>query len=534
MKKVLLLTAILFSMLSLYAQTITPIANIQDSISYYNNRTVTIQGVVTIGSGLLHNSQLKAYIQDDSGRGIMLFDYNINNNYSNNIVRRNLLKVTGTVTEHQGITEITNFTFEPLDQGLSLPVIDLSITEAQNYQYWEGTLVRVEGVLTEDPYYVGGANITLKDEQNKRLAFRVWDTTGIDYSRLKVGIPVEAMGVVSPYNNASQVLPAYQTDFKILITEPQIHNVQISPQNPFVDQEISITAEIVDYDGNIAEAKLYYRLGDETEFDNIIDMTKTSGNNYAAKLPAFNTISDDEGEYILYIEAVDNEDNFVRSQMHNVKALKRRPIITGIRFNNAPEAEEELIVLANVTDTDGYIKEVTLLYSTKKNSFHEIEMDSIAVNTYEARIPGQKSGDIVNIKVWAMDDSLLVSEKDTFDNGEPARFIYPVKEHKAVLKISPKVYNIYNGDDIEIAYFGKIGDKAIIRIYNGAGKLIATPINTILSNADGINFYKWNGKNKDFQHVEPGIYICHLEITDRATGNKNTAQAPIVIGMKLK
>ena len=67
-----------------------------------------------------------------------------------------------------------------------MPVIDLSITEAQNYQYWEGTLVRVEGVLTEDPYYVGGgANITLKDEQNKDSLF-VFGITGIDYSRLKV------------------------------------------------------------------------------------------------------------------------------------------------------------------------------------------------------------------------------------------------------------------------------------------------------------------------------------------------------------
>ncbi|HPK41784.1 MAG TPA: hypothetical protein PKZ69_09175, partial [Candidatus Cloacimonadota bacterium] len=374
-----------------------------------------------------------------------------------------------------------------------LPIIDLTIPEAQNYQYYEGTLVRVEGSLTEDPYYVGGgANITLKDTQNKKIAFRVWDTTGIDYSKLKVGVPVQATGVVSPYNNASQLLPAYQTDFKILITDPQISNVQHSPVSPFVDQQITVSAEIIDYDGNINEAKLYYRLGTEDTFNNEISMTRITGNNYNAIIPAFNTFSDSEGEYIYFIKASDNDSIYVSSAMQRVEVLKRRPIISNIRFNNSPDAAEELVVLANVVDTDGFIGNVRLLYSVNNShNINEVEMDSIAVNTYEARIPGQKSGTIVYIKVWAEDDSLLTSIKDVFDNGEPARYIYPVKEHKAILKITPKAYNINNGDEIEIGYFGYTGDKAIIRIYNGSGKLIATPVSQILSNANGVNFYKW-------------------------------------------
>jgi hypothetical protein len=320
-----------------------------------------------------------------------------------------------------------------------------------------------------------------------------------------------------------------------LITEPQISNVQHSPISPFVDQQITVSAEIIDYDGNINEAKLYYRLGTEDTFNNEITMTRITGNTYNAIIPSFNTLSDSEGEYIYFIEAVDNDSIYVSSAMQRVEVLKRRPIISNIIFNNSPDAAEELVVLANVLDTDGYIRNVRLLYSVNNShNINEVEMDSIAVNTYEARIPGQKSGAIVYIKVWAEDDSLLTSIKDVFDNGEPARYIYPVKEHKAILKITPKAYNINNGDEIEIGYFGYTGDKAIIRIYNGSGKLITTPISQILSNANGVNFYKWNGRDKNHQLVEPGVYICHLEITDRATGNKKVAQAPIVIGIKLK
>jgi len=49
---------------------IVPIANIQDSSSYYDGRIVTIRGVVTIGAGVLDDLYTRAYVQDESaGRG---------------------------------------------------------------------------------------------------------------------------------------------------------------------------------------------------------------------------------------------------------------------------------------------------------------------------------------------------------------------------------------------------------------------------------------------------------------------------------
>ena len=46
----------------MYAQTITPIANIQDSINIYNGQNVTIKGIVTIGT-ILYPDIFKEDIQ---------------------------------------------------------------------------------------------------------------------------------------------------------------------------------------------------------------------------------------------------------------------------------------------------------------------------------------------------------------------------------------------------------------------------------------------------------------------------------------
>jgi hypothetical protein len=167
-------------------------------------------------------------------------------------------------------------------------------------------------------------------------------------------------------------------------------------------------------------------------------------------------------------------------------------------------------------------------------------MPKVSGDIYEGVIPGQSSGAIVNISVWAIDDSSLVSVSNLDDNGEPVRYVYPVKSHSASLKIAPKAYNIYAGVPVEIGYYANEGDIAVIRIYNAEGKLIATPRHKVVNNTDKDNvndsvfFFNWDGKDKDFKLVPPGLYICHLEVTDKLTGNKKNDKAPIVIGTRLK
>jgi len=100
------------------------------------------------------------------------------------------------------------------------------------------------------------------------------------------------------------------------------------------------------------------------------------------------------------------------------------------------------------------------------------------------------------------------------------------------LQIVPKAYNIYENDKVEIRYTAKAGAKVVIRIYNSEGKLMATPENRVA--AGNMTPIFWNGRDDDYRLVEPGLYICSLEVHDRNTGKKEAYTAPIVVGMRLK
>lgn len=538
MKKIFLLFSMIYFLSSaLFSQTITPIADIQDNLNQYLNQQVTIQGIITIGADKLVATRLQAYIQDESGKGLQIFHGSSNADYRRDIIRGNLLRVTGTIIEYQGVTEITSFNYEVLDMGYEVPVINLTVSQALNYQTWEGTFVKITGDLTEAPFYAGGGyNVNIRDAAGTSITVRVWDTTGINVSRLKAGVPIDAFGVVGIYNNRSQILPGYQEDIVIKITEPVIENILVNPERPFIDQQITVAATIIDFDGQIQSTKLKYRTGKQTEFSEL-NMNSLGGDNYSVIIPPYNSIESNEGEYIIKITAVDDDGNITNSPEKKITVTKRRPIISNIRFMNQPEAGDSLIVRADIADTDGHITEAKVLYSLNySSSIREVQMYELGKNTqlFEAVLPGFSAGTMLNVSVWAIDDSLLYSIESLTSSGEEIRYVFPVKTTTASLKIKPKANNTFEGDSVEIGYFAKTGDKVIVRIYNSEGKLMATPINTIISTPDGINFYNWNGRDKNFRLVEPGLYICHLEVLDRVTGNKKTDKAPIVIGTRLK
>jgi len=256
---------------------------------------------------------------------------------------------------------------------------------------------------------------------------------------------------------------------------------------------------------------------------------------YSAVLPAFNTIQSGEGEYIYRILAT-NEDGYTAdSGLLRVPVMLRRPVISNITVIGTPAAGDTLLVGADIVCTSGNIIETKLLYRLNYNqSIYEVDMERHSGNTFHGYIPGQSAGTMVYISVWAKNDSLLTSIENKDADGREVRYVFPIEKSEATLRIKPKAYNIYESDKVEIGYFAQAGDLVIMRIYNSEGKLMATPLNRITSATSGVNFYEWNGRDKDFKLVEPGMYICHLEVIDRITGKKKTDKAPIVVGTRLR
>ena len=196
---------------------IIQIADLQENIDDYIGQIVSIEGVITIGSGVVSSTTLQSYIQDESERGIFMFDYNLTNDYLSDIVRGNKLQLTGTATEYNGVSEIINFSYLILETGIDINnyTIELSIPQAQNYTVYEGTFSSLFGIVNSSPYYAGGGyNFTITNDGNQ-INVRVWDSTGINVSNLDIGQSIDISGIIGIYNDQSQIVPGYPEDITV-------------------------------------------------------------------------------------------------------------------------------------------------------------------------------------------------------------------------------------------------------------------------------------------------------------------------------
>lgn len=110
--------------------------------------------------------------------------------------------------------------------------------------------------------------------------------------------------------------------------------------------------------------------------------------------------------------------------------------------------------------------------------------------------------------------------------------------HLAILteKSGKNIFNPYEGEKIIIEYGTKQGamTRAIIRIYDAQGRLVATPVHKNFTSSSGFESYEWDGRDSSMKRLEPGVYYCHAEISDRATGKRHRTMQPIVVKSRLK
>lgn len=125
------------------------------------------------------------------------------------------------------------------------------------------------------------------------------------------------------------------------------------------------------------------------------------------------------------------------------------------------------------------------------------------------------------------------------------RIRIPIKKKLAWLSVwndnynKKNIFNPWQNQKITIEYgaliqSGVANAKAIIRIYDVQGRLVATPINKIINASDGIEYLLWDGRDKNRNLLPIGVYYCHLEIIDRVTGDSETTVQPIVVAAELK
>ena len=225
------------------------IAMIRQNWAMFNGETVTLEGVVTIGSNILRTDRTSAYFQDRSGRGINLYSASITN-----LARGDSLTITGTLELFSGVIELTNWTgsYQVLAKNRPVPGLTMLPIQTLNDDLAnrEGSFVEVHATVVERADNIGGGSNIVIEDYSGRTTLRIWNSTNVLYNSinqlvnpgldtlLQIGKEIVVRGVVGVYSSSAQLLAGYAADIYAYVEgEPGSERVLLKVQPfPFVPQ----------------------------------------------------------------------------------------------------------------------------------------------------------------------------------------------------------------------------------------------------------------------------------------------------------
>ena len=200
-------------------------------------------------------------MQDASGRGLQLFDFNI----IEGLDRGDEIEVVGYAGYYQTTYQVKDFVFREISSGNNLPEpIEVTATQSNSSNY-EGTLIAITGNITAiTPVSTNGNNYTIDDA----TAVMIWNSTGIDVSTLTVGYRGKFVGVGSQYFEDYQLLVGYDSDIStmvgvdlndIIVDEFTVLPAYPNPFNPVtnlsfvLDTRAEVMLKVYDVNGKLVE-----------------------------------------------------------------------------------------------------------------------------------------------------------------------------------------------------------------------------------------------------------------------------------------
>jgi len=247
------------------------IASLLDDLDSFIGQTIEIDGVVTVPAGRLRTNFTEAFLQDESGRGIILYNSQLDTSFT----RGDSVLVVAEVDDFDGKPELIYSSITVLKQNAGVPVEEISISEFNTLRYGY-TFVQIWGkiISRSDPFGTNtGANISIQDASGEVSTVRIWNSTNILFnedmqlinneldSLLQVGNVIQVAGIGGEYSGASQIQPAYASDI-IEKLEGQTGNfdatLSVSP-HPFIPQ----IGEVIKYSYSFpSDARIKLRVFD--------------------------------------------------------------------------------------------------------------------------------------------------------------------------------------------------------------------------------------------------------------------------------
>jgi len=354
MKKVMFVLIVTLFVSSLFAQeypelTIREIQYVGDQIaanpadyqSPYEGDTVTTTGIVMheifLGGDpdedyLLHSGGPAVFIQDPNETewgGIMVRrTYDDLSDEENAIFALldsgMVIKVTGYITDYPngapGQTQLTLIKFESSDvigmEARPKPIqltLDSLLERGTNKpkymaEKWENMYVEIKDVSVNHALSTGGFSFGINDENNLNLI--VDDKSSYFSTQTRPLEGTEIVSIRGMIGNRTNINPPYYVIDPIYpdditygdVFPPRISNIERDIVDVQIGDQVTISSNIVDDDGDVTSAKVMYYVNDV--FTGEVDMSIVSGDSvWAGTLPAFN----DSSFISYYIHAVDND-----------------------------------------------------------------------------------------------------------------------------------------------------------------------------------------------------------------------------------
>lgn len=192
----------------------------EEGVAVRIGETVVVEGVITVGTGVVHPSNTILFVQDETA-GMGIFAFGI----EQELAQGDKVRIRAEIGQWRGLVQLQKPVFEILERNIALPIAkEIELAELRAFEtaeVLEGTLVKTRVKISRIPGRpAGGAyNVRITDiDGNNKSTLRVGEGTDIDVGKLNIGEKYTLTGIVgqfdrsSPYHSGYQLFPRSQAD----------------------------------------------------------------------------------------------------------------------------------------------------------------------------------------------------------------------------------------------------------------------------------------------------------------------------------
>ncbi len=248
---------------------------------------------------------------------------------------------------------------------------------------------------------------------------QIWTSSGEVNLSLISGSEVYIAFYYNSTSNNSEECEHWKIDDILIIGDasssniaPEISGISINPTSPTEEEDVTVSATIIDSDGTITSANIKW--GTSTgNYPNTVSMTNTSGDTYSG------VISAQAGGTTVYyiIEATDDEPETTQSGENSFAFTaipNELPEITNTSHSpTSPLETDDVTISATITDSDGTITSANIKWGTSTGNYPNTVSMTNSGDVYSGVISAQAGGTTVYYIIEATDD-----EPETTQSGE--------------------------------------------------------------------------------------------------------------------